>query len=651
MLKRKCRRPGALAAAALSALVAFGVCHSAATAFAEQGKPTRVLRLFLLGHEIGEERSTIERSGPTFTLTSHFEYKDRGLPVALDATLTCRDDYSPLSYKVHGKSYRYFSVDSTVDSITETRPAFPIDGMAPLVVQELLIRYWLRHGQPATVIALPSGDPIQISEVPPNPSARALEASLRHFVIQGIIWGREHVWVDRNDLHLRSVTTTAGVLPFEAIERDPKIGSEQAQAFAALAAISDLSPNGPDSRPQPIQQDTFALVGGRLIDGTGGAPVEDATVFVRHGRIAAAGARASVTLPPGIATVDIQGKSVLPGLWDMHAHVGQPEWGPAYLAEGVTSIRDMGGSTGMLVALRDAWSPRGQLRGLGPRLLTAGLIDGPGPDAFGSVTAATPVDGRAAVETYHRYAFNEIKLYNLLDRATTKAIIDAAHADGMKVTGHIPNGLTLRDVVEMGIDQVAHLVVHDAPDTPQFTETTAMLKQHGTVMDPTVSWNELLGRSAETPIESFQPGINRVPPPLRRLLEGANGGTVTPDQAHTRLERQLAIIKGLHDAGIPFVVGTDKGVPGASVQREIELYVQAGLSPIDAIRAATATPARVMGLEHETGTITAGLRADLIVVDGNPLDRIADLRNVAMVSSAGRLYATAPLWQMAGFKQ
>jgi imidazolonepropionase-like amidohydrolase len=311
----------------------------------------------------------------------------------------------------------------------------------------------------------------------------------------------------------------------------------------------------------------------------------------------------------------------------------------------------MGGSTGMLVALRDAWSPRGQLRGLGPRLLTAGLIDGPGPDAFGSVTAATPVDGRAAVETYHRYAFNEIKLYNLLDRATTKAIIDAAHADGMKVTGHIPNGLTLRDVVEMGIDQVAHLVVHDAPDTPQFTETTAMLKQHGTVMDPTVSWNELLGRSAETPIESFQPGINRVPPPLRRLLEGANGGTVTPDQAHTRLERQLAIIKGLHDAGIPFVVGTDKGVPGASVQREIELYVQAGLSPIDAIRAATATPARVMGLEHETGTITAGLRADLIVVDGNPLDRIADLRNVAMVSSAGRLYATAPLWQMAGFKQ
>jgi imidazolonepropionase-like amidohydrolase len=333
----------------------------------------------------------------------------------------------------------------------------------------------------------------------------------------------------------------------------------------------------------------------------------------------------------------------------MHAHVGQPEWGPAYLAEGVTTIRDMGGYMGMLLALRDAWSRRGAQHALGPRLLTAGLIDGPGPDSFGSVTAANPDEGRAEVRNYRQNSFNEIKLYNLLDRPTTKAIIDAAHGDGMKVTGHIPNGLTLRDVVEMGIDQVAHLVVRDTPGTPQFAATVAMLKEHGTVLDPTLSWNELLGRSAQTPIESFQPGITRVPPPLRRLLEGANGGSVTPEQAHARLARQLAIVKGLYNAGIPFVAGTDKGVPGASVQREIELYVQAGLPPIDAIRAATAVPARVMGLQHDTGTIAPGLRADLIVVDGNPLDRISDLRKVTMVSAAGRLYDTAALWRAAGF--
>lgn len=638
--------------AAAAALLAFGISHSALTALSAQKPAERTLRLFLLGHEIGTERSTIERSGSTSTLTSHFEYNDRGLTVSLDAALTCRDDFSPVSYKVHGKSYRYFSVNSDVDAISEQAPAFPIDGMAPLAVQEFLVRYWLTHGTPATITALPSRDPIHITEVPIGSTASGIAASLRHFTVEGVVWGREHVWLDRSTLALESITTTAGVLPFEGIDADkpPRVSAQRAPMFAALAAMSDLAPDAPTSKPLPIQQDSFALTGGRLIDATGAAPIEDATIVVRHGRILSAGPRATVRIPPGIPVVDVTGKSVLPGLWDMHAHVGQPEWGPAYLAEGVTTIRDMGGYMGMLLALRDAWSRRGPLHALGPRLLTAGLIDGPGPNSFGSVSAANPDEGRAEVRNYRQNSFNEIKLYNLLDRPTTKAIIDAAHAEGMKVTGHIPNGLTLRDVVQMGIDQVAHLVVRDTPGTPQFVATVAMLKEHGTVLDPTLSWNELLGRSAQTPIESFQPGITRVPPQLRRLLEGANGGTVTPEQAHTRLERQLAIVKALYDSAIPFVAGTDKGVPGASVQREIELYVQAGLPPIDAIRAATAIPARVMGLQHDTGTIAPGLRADLIVVDGNPLEHISDLRKVVMVSAAGRLYETSPLWRAAGFR-
>ena len=632
--------------AGICALLAFGIWYSASAASPEQKDGTRTLRLFLLGHEIGAERSTVERSGQLSTLTSHFEYKDRGLAVPLDATLVYRDDYSPVSYKVHGKSYRYFAVDSSVEKIEAKAPAFPIDGMAPLAVQQALVRYWLAHGKPAVVTALPSGDPIRISETS-IPALGGPFQKLRHFVVEGVIWGREHLWLDGRDLHLVAITTTAGVLPFEGLDegvREPAADG----LFVGSATLADLSPSGA-SGPPPAGRGTFALVGGRLIDGTGAAPVEDATVFVRNGRIVAAGPRARVTLPAGVATVDVSGQSVLPGLWDMHAHVGQAEWGPAYLAEGVTTIRDMGGYMGILIALRDAWNPRGGLSGIGPRLLTAGLIDGPGPDAFGSVTAATPEEGRDAVRAYRRASFNEIKLYNLLDRATTKAIIDAAHAQGMKVTGHIPNGLTLRDVVEMGIDQVAHLVVRDTPGTPQFDATVAMLKAHGTVLDPTLSWNELLGRSAQTPIESFQPGIARVPPPLRRLLEGANGGAVTPEQARARMARQLAIVKALYDAGVPFVAGTDKGVPGSSVQREIELYVQAGLPPMDAIRAATAIPARVMDLEHETGTIAPGLRADLIVVDGNPLEDISALRRVTMVSSAGWLYETTALWRAAGF--
>jgi imidazolonepropionase-like amidohydrolase len=309
----------------------------------------------------------------------------------------------------------------------------------------------------------------------------------------------------------------------------------------------------------------------------------------------------------------------------------------------------MGGEFDIATALRDAWRDG---TAIGPRLLLAGLVDGPGPASFGSITAATPQEGRAVVARYQAAGFQQMKLYTLLDRPTVAAIIEAAHAAGMTVTGHIPTALAggTREGVEMGMDHVAHLSVRDAPGSDALRETIAFLKAHGTVIDPTISWNELLGRSAQTPIESFQPGIRHAAAPLRRLIEGANGGNVTPEQARDRLARSLQIIKALHDAGVPIVAGTDKGVPGVSVAREIELYVQAGLTPMDAIRAATAVPARVMGLAADSGTIAPGLRADLIVVDGNPLERISDIRKVTMVSTSGRLYATPSLWTAGGFK-
>jgi imidazolonepropionase-like amidohydrolase len=307
----------------------------------------------------------------------------------------------------------------------------------------------------------------------------------------------------------------------------------------------------------------------------------------------------------------------------------------------------MGGEFDTAVTLRDSWKTG---RSVGPRLLLAGLIDGPGPASFGHITAATPDEGRAIVERYKSNGFQQIKLYSLLDKPTVAAIIGAAHAAGMTVTGHIPTGMTMREVVEMGMDHVAHLTVRDTPGSDALRDTIAFLKSHGTVIDPTISWSEMLGRSAQTPLVAIQPGLEHVTQPLRRMLASANGGAVTPEQARDRLMRSLQIIKALHDAGVPIVAGTDKGVPGVSVAREIELYVQAGISPMEAIRAATAVPARVMGLAADSGTIAPGLRADLIVVDGNPLERISDIRNVTLVCAAGRLFDTAPLWKAGGFR-
>ncbi|HEX9368542.1 MAG TPA: amidohydrolase family protein [Vicinamibacterales bacterium] len=516
--------------------------------------------------------------------------------------------------------------------------------MAPISAQGLLIQYWLAHGKPAAISVRPSGDTVRIRETPRH---AGVPAAVREFTVDGVVWGTETVFLDARDLHVAMALTTAGLLSFEAADEGlaadvPELtrlalGNRLAEAGDTMRAIS------------PLQRGTFAVVGARLVDATGAPPIEPSVVIVRDGKIEAAGPAGGLPVPRGVPVVNAAGKTLLPGFWDMHAHIGQPEWGPVYLAAGVTTARDMGGELDIATALRDAWRDG---KAIGPRLLLAGLVDGPGPASFGSITAGNPDEGRAAVRRYKNAGFQQMKLYSLLDRPTVAAVIEAAHAAGMTVTGHIPNSLAggMREGIEMGMDHVAHLTVRDAPGSDALRGTIAFLREHGTVIDPTISWNEMLGRSVQTPLVSIQPGLDHVTQPLRRLLESANGGAVTPEQARDRLTRSLQIIKALHDAGIPIVAGTDKGVPGVSVARELELYVQAGLSPMDAIRAATAVPARVMGLAADSGTIVPGLRADFIVVDGNPLERISDIRNVRLVSANGRLYDAAQMWKAGGFK-
>ena len=599
---------------------------------------TATLSLYLLGHRIGAEQYTLAAD----SLTAHFEYLDRATKIALDTSLTFKPDFTPLSFESHGRSYRVFPVDVSVPHASGARPSFTLEGMAPISAQGLLIRYWLAHGKPETMSIEPSGDVVRIVEASNAHVVEGTPPGLRRFTIEGVVWGREDIWLDASDMSVAIALTTAGVMAFEAYA--PKYES-LAGSWRRINQPMQFSDYG-QRAVTPKASDTFALVGGRIVDATGRPAIERGTIIVRRGRIERVGAQDTIFVPRGVPAIDVSGKTVLPGLWDMHAHVGQPEWGPVYLASGVTTARDMGGEFDVVTALRDAWGRKL----IGPRLLLAGLVDGPGPASFGHVTAADPAEGRAVVRKYKDAGFQQMKLYSLLDRPTMTAIVEEAHARGLTVTGHVPTGLTLREAIEIGMDHVAHLGVRGAAGSDEQKETIAFLKARGTVIDPTVSWNELLGRSARTPIHSLIPRIERVPSSLRRMLEAANGGAATPEQARERLTRSLQTIKALHDAGVPIVAGTDKGVPGVSLAREIELYVEAGLSPIDAIRAATAVPAQLMGRVYDSGTLVPGLRADLIVVDGNPLQRISDIENVVLVSTAGRLYETASLWPAGGYK-
>jgi hypothetical protein len=178
----------------------------------------------------------------------------------------------------------------------------------------------------------------------------------------------------------------------------------------------------------------------------------------------------------------------------------------------------------------------------------------------------------------------------------------------------------------------------------------AFLKDHRTVVDPTLALSEFFTFTTAKPPASFEPGVNKVAPELAQQLTDVAPPTDRSEIGEKVYEKELAIVGALHRAGIPVVAGTDQTVPGHSLHREIELYVQAGFTPMEAIQAATIVPARAMGIEKESGTVEKGKRGDVILVAGNPLDDIRQIRNVEYVITKGTMYHTAELWQSVGFK-
>jgi len=299
-----------------------------------------------------------------------------------------------------------------------------------------------------------------------------------------------------------------------------------------------------------------------------------------------------------------------------------------------------------LTALRDTLE---STAAPGPRLLLAGLIDGPGPKGFGITIAETAVEGRRSVDAYHARGFRQIKLYNSITAPVAGAVIRRAHELGMTVTGHVPVAMGLRAVLDSGMDHVAHLPFSGEETPAEIDERIRLLVTHHTVMDPTVAWNELLGRAPSTAVTTFEPGIAHTPVPLA-LNYGSIRNQVDSVTAASDRALGLRLFRAMFEAGVPIVAGTDGGIPGHSLFRELELSVAAGLTPLQAIQTATRVPARVMKLDQETGSIEAGKAADLLILDADPLVDISNIRTGRWVVRGGRMYECHQLWEFAGFR-
>jgi imidazolonepropionase-like amidohydrolase len=620
------------------------------------------LRLHYVQKPIGYERYELTPAEGAWKLSSDFDFTDRGGRVQLAATLNTNADYTPTELTARGKTYRFVNVDSHVTvrgreatvaaDGTETRVALPesfytVDGYAPFSAQMLMLRYWKRHGRPQviqTVPGKPLNDVIIESRGRETIQIGSTAVPLERFVVDGVVWGRETLWLDDRE-RLAAAITRAGGLSFEATREDLEPALGDFVRRGARDRIADLETIS--TRTPPLKSGAYAIAGATIVDATGRPPIADGIIVVRDGRIDDVGPRSAVSVPRDLPVVDAAGKTIVPGLWDMHTHVTQIEWAPVYLAAGVTTVRDMGNEIEFITALRASIDAR---RSAGPRLLLAGLVDGGGPDAFGVYYATTADEAKPIVRRYHDAGFQQIKIYSLVTPTVVEALCAEAHRLGMTVTGHIPTGMTIEQAVAAGFDHIAHLPIRGEAGTPEVARTIAFLRDHQTVIDPTQSWNELLGHAAGTPIAAFQPGVEKIPPPLNRLFSNAGTAGIDAAGAHARLERGLRIVKALHDAGVPIVAGTDEGIPGHSVHREIELYVEAGFTPMEALQAATIVSARAMKLDAELGTIERGKRADLVVLDTNPLDQIRNIRSVRWTITCGRMYDAAKLWESVRFR-
>lgn len=418
----------------------------------------------------------------------------------------------------------------------------------------------------------------------------------------------------------------------------------------------------------------LAYTHARVLDVEKGKWIADQTVVVAGDKIISVGPSKKAKIPEGAEVVDLAGKALLPGMFDMHAHLDSAD-GALNIASGVTSVRDVGNDPDLLADYEDRFDSGAAI---GPRVFSFGFIEGRGEKAASSkVTAETEEEALAAVKYYVDRGYDGIKIYNSMKVELVPVITKAAHAAGLEVTGHIPVHMLAEDAVRAGYDGIEHINMlmlnflatkeTETRDTTRFTLVgdkaagidlkskrvkafLKLLRSEKVVVDPTVSVFEdiLYGKPGEI-IAGREALVARLPPANQRdaKVNGLPGQDV--EQYRKSFQRCLDMIKALYDAKVTLVIGTDT-LPGLFHHHEMKLFVRAGIPTAAVLRMATIDAARVLGVDQELGSIKPGKAADLFVVDGDPLKNIEDIDRVVSTMRGGVVYPSAPLYRAHGIQ-
>ena len=626
-------------------------------------------KILIQGNLAGTQTISTDAAGLTRV---EYSYNDRGRGDHIIATWKLDAAGVPTQYEGRGNDYMKAPVEETFElkndkarwknrseqgekSVTGEAFYFPVN--APPEFTGVLARALLK-APGHKLLLLPAGE----AKIEESGKLKVGEKELVQYRIIGLSFTPQTIWLDRKGDTAASVSSWFSTFQAPLERAIPQL--QEAQQAADNVWSERLA-----RQIAHIPKGDLLIHNARLFDPRDLSVTAGMSVLVCGDRIIRVEPDANLKRSSGAEVIDAKGRFLMPGLWDNHQHFSDID-GPLDLANGVTSARDMANDTDAFLQ-RVARFDNGTE--LGPRVLKAGIIDGTGEFAGPTkMRVDTGAQATQDVDWYADHGYAQIKIYSSIKPELVPIISDRAHARGLRVSGHVPAFMSARQFVEAGADEIQHInfielnflfpevketrnrdrfikVAEHAreftPDKPEVREFIAFLKQHHTVLDPTMDAFEGLFCGNPTVV---MPGLEeiapRFPPQVRRqLLSGALEVPKDKEAAYQdAFPAMLRLLKALYDAGITIIPGTDN-LAGYMLHHELELYVKAGIPAGEVLRMATLTPALVMGVDKDRGVIAAGKLADMVLIDGDPTQDMRDIHKIKTVIKGGKVYDPAAI--------
>ncbi|HEX7192089.1 MAG TPA: amidohydrolase family protein [Thermoanaerobaculia bacterium] len=631
----------------------------ALAAFAQQPQPvTRKYVMIMGANHAGTQVTTVDGANRTVD----FEFNDRGRGPKTHTVVTLDEHGVPVSETTTGNDYLKAPVDERITASDGklhfvnkaekgdgANDAFYVGMYSPPEEIGLLARALIAHGGrmkllPAGDATLTKGETVALDD----------KTKVTRYEISGLGFTPYSVWLDANNEYFGNVDSWASVIREGYESSIPKL--------LEINQAADRSRGQELAKALAKHPPAIAITNAKLFDSESMQSVPNTIIVIRGNKIVAVGP--NVEIPADAKRIDAAGKTVIPGLWDMHVHLGDTD-GLLNIASGITSVRDLANDIDYVTGLRKQFAD-GTL--VGPRVLLAGFLDGPGPYAGPTKVLVDNQDEiKKAIDKYASLGYVQIKIYSSIKPELVPFITTYAHSKGMRVSGHIPAFMYADQAVQEGYDEIQHAnflllnFLRDVKDTrtpARFTSIAErggsidlhseeakkffdLLIEHKTVIDPTLATFE--------PMFVAKPGVmpeaelaiaDRMPPQVRR--EFLTGGL--PDAGSEKsvagYAKMIEFVRELHAHGIRIVAGTD-ALAGFTLHRELELYAKAGIPNPEILQLATLGAARVMHRDAELGSVAPGKLADLVVIDGDPVANISDVRKVRTIVKGGNVFDAA----------